>query len=156
SSEKVGLDGAKLSSPSYHGGDWYKATVPSTVVGTLVEDGVYKDPFFGMNLRDIPGMSYNIGLNFVHLPMDPTSPFAKPWWYRTSFRATAAKGEHVVLHFDGINYRANVWLNGKRLADSTRVAGTYRRYEFDITRDLRAGTNALAVEVFAPVPADLQ
>jgi exo-1,4-beta-D-glucosaminidase len=156
SSEKVGLDGAKLSSPTYHAGDWYKATVPSTVVGTLVDDGVYKDPFFGMNLRDIPGMTYNIGLNFVHLPMDPTSPFAKPWWYRTTFRAAAAKGEHVVLHFDGINYRANVWLNGKRLSDSTQVAGTYRRYEFDITRDLRAGSNALAVEVFAPTPADLQ
>ena len=103
SSAKVGLDGAKLSSPSYHAGDWYAATVPSTVVGALVDAGVFKDVFFGMNLRSLPGMSYNIGQNFVHLPMDPTSPYAVPWWYRTTFRATAARGKHVLLQFDGIN-----------------------------------------------------
>ena len=156
-SAKVGLDGARISSPSYHSGDWYAATVPSTVVGTLVDDGVYKNVFFGMNLRSLPGMSYNIGQNFVHLPMDPSSPFAVPWWYRTTFRATAARGKHVVLQFDGINYRANVWFNGKRLADSTQVAGTYRRYEFDVTDRLaKSGDNALAIEVFAPTPPDLQ
>jgi exo-1,4-beta-D-glucosaminidase len=158
SSQKVGLDGAKLSMPSYHAGDWYKATVPSTVVGALVDAGVYKDVFYGMNLRSLPGMSYNIGQNFVHLPMDSTSPFAKPWWYRTTFKATKPKaGRHVLLQFDGINYRANLWLNGKPLADSTQVAGTYRRYEFDVTDMLsKSGTNALAVEVYAPLPADLQ
>ncbi|HEX3867492.1 MAG TPA: glycoside hydrolase family 2 protein, partial [Gemmatimonadaceae bacterium] len=95
--------------------------------------------------------------NFVHLPMDSTSPFAKPWWYRTTFEAVAEKGRHVVLHFDGINYRANVWLNGKRIADSTQIAGTYRRYALDVTSGLReSGANALAVEIFAPTPADLQ
>ncbi len=157
SSEKVGVDGRAISSPAYHAGGWYKATVPSTVVGALVEDGVFKDPFFGMNLRDIPGMTYNIGLNFVHLPMDSTSPYAKPWWYRTTFTARAQRGKHVALHFDGINYRANVWLNGTLIADSTQVAGTYRRYELDVTSTLaKTGTNALAVEIFAPTPADLQ
>jgi len=157
SSEKVGVDGRAISSPGYSASGWYKATVPSTVVGALVEDGVFKDPFFGMNLRDIPGMTYNIGLNFVHLPMDSTSPYAKPWWYRTTFTARAPRGKHVVLHFDGINYRANVWLNGTLIADSTQVAGTYRRYELDVTSTLaKTGTNALAVEIFAPTPADLQ
>ena len=157
SSEKVGVDGRAISSPGYSASGWYKATVPSTVVGALVEDGVFKDPFFGMNLRDIPGMTYNIGLNFVHLPMDSTSPYAKPWWYRTTFTARAQPGKHVVLHFDGINYRANVWLNGTLIADSTQVAGTYRRYELDVTSTLaKTGTNALAVEIFAPTPADLQ
>ncbi|HVX40723.1 MAG TPA: beta galactosidase jelly roll domain-containing protein, partial [Gemmatimonadaceae bacterium] len=157
SSAKVGLDGATLSSPAYHASGWYRATVPSTVVGTLVQDGVFKDPFYGMNLRDIPGMTYKIGLNFVHLPMDSTSPYAKPWWYRTTFRATAKKGRHALLQFDGINYRANIWLNGKRIADSTEVAGTYRRYEFDVTDALaKNGVNALAIEIFAPDTPDLQ
>ncbi|HXT18233.1 MAG TPA: glycoside hydrolase family 2 protein [Gemmatimonadaceae bacterium] len=157
SSAKVGTDGARISSPSYHGGDWYAATVPSTVVGALVDAGVFKDPFFGMNLRSIPGMTYNIGLNFVHLPMDPSSPYAVPWWYRTTFKASAARGKHVTLQFDGINYRANIWLNGKRIADSTQVAGTYRRYEYDVTADLaKNGENALAVEITAPTPPDLQ
>ena len=157
SSAKVGVDGAALSSPSYRAAGWYRATVPSTVVGALVQDGVFKDPFYGMNLRSIPGMTYKIGLNFVHLPMDSTSPYAKPWWYRTTFRAAPGKGRHVLLQFDGINYRANIWLNGRRLADSSQIAGTYRRYELDVTDALaRSGVNALAVEIFAPDTPDLQ
>ncbi|HMI55746.1 MAG TPA: beta galactosidase jelly roll domain-containing protein, partial [Gemmatimonadaceae bacterium] len=158
SSAKAGLDGATISSPTYHPTGWYSATVPSTVVGTLVEDGVYRDPFFGMNFRDLPGMTYPIGANFVHTPMDPRSPYAVPWWYRTTFRVPATmRGRRITLHFDGINYRANIWLNGRRLADSSAVAGTYRRYKFDVTDALRSNaTNALAVEVFAPTPPDLQ
>ena len=158
SSAKVGVDGAAISSTTYHPSDWYSATVPSTVVGTLVDDGLYGDPFFGMNMRSIPGTTFPIGANFVHTAMDPSSPFAVPWWYRTTFRVPASmRGKRVTLHFDGINYRANVWLNGRRLADSTAVAGTYRRYEFDVTDIVnRGGSNALAVEVFAPTPPDLQ
>src|SRR5581483_6602140 len=99
----------------------------------------------------------NIGQNFVHLPMDSASPYAKPWWYRTTFQAARAPGRHTLLRFDGINYRANIWLNGKRIADSTQIAGTYRRYELDVTDELaKSGNNALAVEIIAPTPADLQ
>jgi exo-1,4-beta-D-glucosaminidase len=158
SSAKVGTDGAAISSPTYRPTDWYRATVPSTVVGALVEDGVYRDPFFGMNFRELPGVTYRIGANFVHTPMDAQSPYAVPWWYRTMLRLPASmRGKRVTLHFDGINYRANVWLNGARLADSNAVVGTYRRYEFDITDALKANSaNTLAVEVFAPTPPDLQ
>ena len=158
SSVKAGSDGARISSPGYSTEGWYRATVPSTVVGTLVDDSVFKDVFFGMNLRNIPGMTYKIGENFVHIPMDPSSPYAVPWWYRTTFRVPAGmRGKRVALHFDGINYRANIWLNGKRVADSTEVAGTYRRYELDVTDAVaRGGENALAVEIFAPTPPDLQ
>ena len=53
---------------------WYPAAVPSTVVGTLVEDKIYPDPFFGMNLRLIPGCTYPIGENFSNLPMPEDSP----------------------------------------------------------------------------------
>ena len=158
SSAKVGTDGATISSPTYRPTEWYRATVPSTVVGTLVEDGVYRDPFFGMNFRELPGVTYPIGQNFVRIPMDPQSPYAVPWWYRTTFRIPAAMvGRRITLHFDGINYRANIWLNGRRLADSSAIVGAYRRYELDITDAVnRNATNALAVEVFAPTPPDLQ
>jgi exo-1,4-beta-D-glucosaminidase len=158
SSASVGADGATISSPSYRPAGWYRATVPSTVVGTLVDDGIYPDPFFGMNLRALPGMTYPIGRNFVRIAMDSQSPFAVPWWYRTTFSIPATmRGRRVALHFDGINYRANIWLNGHRLADSSLVAGTYRRYELDITDVVRSsGPNALAVQVFAPTPPDLQ
>ncbi|HET9775859.1 MAG TPA: beta galactosidase jelly roll domain-containing protein [Gemmatimonadaceae bacterium] len=158
SSAKVGVDGASISSTAYTPTDWYRATVPSTVVGSLVEDSLYGDPFFGMNLREIPGTTFKIGANFVHTDMDPQSPYAVPWWYRTSFRVPATmRGRRITLNFEGINYRANVWLNGHLLADSSAVAGTYRHYAFDVTDQLNAtGANALAVEVFAPKPADLQ
>lgn len=156
-SVKAGKDGAALSAPGFKPSGWYRATVPSTVAGALVDDGLYGDPFFGMNLRNLPGMTYKIGGNFVHTAMEPTSAFAVPWWYRTSFRVPdAMRGKRLVLHFDGINYRANIWLNGKRLADSSVIAGTYRRAELDVTDAVRSGTNALAVEVFAPEPIDLQ
>ncbi|MGH7627332.1 MAG: glycosyl hydrolase 2 galactose-binding domain-containing protein, partial [Gemmatimonadaceae bacterium] len=134
SSARAGTNGARISTAHYQPRDWYHATVPSTVVGTLVEDGVYRDPFSGMNLRSLPGMTYKIGANFVHTAMAPTSPFAVAWWYRTTFKTpSGTHGRRVTLGFDGINYRANIWLNGHRLADSSQIAGTYRRYEFDVT-----------------------
>jgi exo-1,4-beta-D-glucosaminidase len=158
SSRIVGTDGEQLSLVNRLTSDWNKATVPSTVVGTLVDDGVFKDPFFGMNLRSLPGMTYKIGGLFVHFPMDSTSPYAVPWWYRTSFKVPATmRGKHVSLQFDGINYRANIWLNGKRLADSSQIAGSYRRFELNVTDRLsKSSANVLAIEIFAPTPPDLQ
>jgi exo-1,4-beta-D-glucosaminidase len=160
SSKIAGSDGARLSEqlPAADLKSWHRATVPSTVVGALVDDSLFGDPFYAMNLRSIPGMTYEIGQNFVHLPMDSTSPYAVPWWYRTTFRVPAGmRNRRVTLHFDGINYRANVWLNGHRLADSSHVAGTYRRYEMDVTDSLKpSALNVLAVEVFAPDTLDLQ
>ncbi|MFL5543572.1 MAG: glycosyl hydrolase 2 galactose-binding domain-containing protein [Gemmatimonadaceae bacterium] len=158
SSAKAGVDGEAISSPTYRPAGWYRATVPSTIVGALVDDGLYDDPFFGMNFRKLPGVTYPIGANFVHTAMDPASPYAVPWWYRTTFRVPATmQGRRVTLHFDGINYRANIWLNGRRIADSSTIIGTYRRYELDVTDALNwDGMNGLAVEVFAPTPPDLQ
>ncbi|MGH7623943.1 MAG: glycoside hydrolase family 2 protein, partial [Gemmatimonadaceae bacterium] len=90
--------------------------------------------------------------------MAPTSPFAVAWWYRTTFKTpSGTHGRRETLGFDGINYRANIWLNGHRLADSSQIAGTYRRYEFDVTDALSSrNANVLAVEIFAPTPPDLQ
>src|SRR4029077_12957261 len=60
------------------------------------------------------------------------------------------------LHFLGINYRANVWLNGQKVDDAKDVAGMFRTFEFNVSKLLRAGeSNALALEVFAPEKNDL-
>jgi exo-1,4-beta-D-glucosaminidase len=133
------------------------ASVPTSVVAALVSNGVYRDPYFGMNLRSIPGTTYNIGMNFANLPMPADSPFAVPWWYRTEFRLPAAmRGKRLWLNFDSINYRANVWLNGKQIATSDHAAGMYRMFEFDITEAALPGAvNALAVEVIPPTQNDL-
>jgi exo-1,4-beta-D-glucosaminidase len=145
--------GAVISTPSYAATGWYAATVPTTVLGALVADGVYNDVLTGMNLRSVPGTTYPIGTDFLQTPVPADSPFAPGWWFRTVFDKPA--GAAVTLHFEGISYRANVFLNGQSIADSTQVAGTYRRYDFDVTPSLVAGQNVLAVEVIAQEPNDL-
>ena len=131
--------------------------MPSTVVAALVADKTYPDPFFGMNLRSIPGTTYPIGKNFAELPMPKDSPFRCSWWYRTEFRVPENFGRrHVMLNFSGINYRANIWINGRKLAGEKDVAGTFRTYEFDVTSMLVTGApNVLAVETFAQTETDL-
>ena len=157
SAEKIVASGAQISTPAFRPVGWYPTSVPATVLAALVQNKVYPDPFFGMNLRSIPGTSYPIGRNFSALPMPPDSPFRVAWWYRTEFQVPASmRGKHVQLRFDGLNYRANVWLNGRQIGDATQIAGTFRIHEFEITDVARAGAaNVLAVEVFPPTPTDL-
>jgi exo-1,4-beta-D-glucosaminidase len=157
SSSEVTADGAAISRPGFAAERWYPITVPNTVLGALVENGTYPDPYTAMNLRALPGMTYPIARNFGHLPMSPESPFARGWWYRREFDLPdSLSGRALSLHFDGINYRANVWLNGQRVADAQEIAGAFRRYALDVTRWARPGArNAVAVEVFAPTPTDL-
>ena len=157
SSAQVRDPGETISSASYHGSDWHVANVPATVLAALVKDKTYPDPAFGMNLRSIPGTDYAIGSNFSNQPMPPGSPFAVPWWYRTRFRVPAEyKGRELWLHFSGINYRANIWMNGKKIAGEDEVAGAWRIYDLNVTAAALPGEdNAVAVEVFAPRPEDL-
>jgi len=157
SSASAGADGKALSTPGYATAGWHAATVPGTVVGALVTDGTYADPSFGMNLRTIPGATYPLAQNFSHLPMPEDSPFRRSFWYRTEFDLPASLGGRSLrLHLDGVNYRANVWLNGAPIAAAKDVVGAFRRHDLDVTKAARAGArNALAVEVFAPEPTDL-
>lgn len=158
SSRQVSDSGDVISKSSYVPKGWIATTVPSTVVAAQDAAGEFKqygDIFVGLNLRKLPGMAYEIGQQFAHMPIPPDSPYAVPWWYRTEF-ATPTSAAHVALHFDGINNRANIWLNGKKIADANDVAGAYRTYEFDITPELvKAGKNVLAVQVFAQTQNDL-
>ena len=157
SSAKVAEKGEVISTPDFRPQGWYPSQVPSTVVAALVINKVYPDPHFGMNLRSYPGMGYQIGQNFSNLPMPPDSPFAVSWWYRTQFSLpTVQAGTRLWLKFDGINFRANVWLNGAQIASSAKMAGAWRVFEFDLAAAAKPGQiNALAVEVFAPKPNDL-
>jgi exo-1,4-beta-D-glucosaminidase len=158
SSRKVPEAGERISSPLFQPKDWYRTTVPSTVLGAQVAAGEFPDPYVGMNLRRFPGMTYPIGLNsFNNVPMEETSPYACSWWYRTEFQVPVEwAGKAVWLRFQGINYRANVWLNGRKVADSRDVAGAYRIHELDVSAAvLPKATNVLAVETFAPTPKDL-
>ena len=147
--------GDRISLADYRTNGWIDATVPGTVLGSQVAAGVFPDPFFGMNLRKIPGMDYPVGKIFGYLPMSDKSPYHCSWWYRTEFALPAASARTTWLHFDGINYRANIWLNGKQIAGSDQVAGAFRSYDFDTSGYLfRGQKNVLAVEVFAQTEHD--
>jgi exo-1,4-beta-D-glucosaminidase len=154
---KIQAEGESISAVSYRPEGWYATSVPATVLATQVAAGTYKEPYFGTNLRNIPGTSYPVGHNFADLPMPDDSPYRCGWWYRKTFTVPASeKGRTLWLRFGGINYRADIWVNGKRVADKTQVAGAYRTYEFDVTDKVMPGKpNVVAVETFAPTEKDL-
>ncbi len=147
SSAEMNAAGKSVAKAGYDTEGWYATKVPSTVLAALVDNGVYPDPYYGENLKQIPG--YKPGR---WLAMSKDSPFYPSWWYRCEFDVPGEyKGRHLVLHLDGINSRANVWLNGVKIADEKDVEGMFRRFEFDVNEHIvPGGRNCLAVEVTAP------
>ncbi|HEV2698432.1 MAG TPA: beta galactosidase jelly roll domain-containing protein, partial [Terriglobales bacterium] len=157
SSCKVEQKGEVISTPKFAPTGWYAVSVPTTVVTALVNHKVLPNPEYGTNLRNFPGMDYPIGANFSNIPMRQDSPFLVPWWYRKTFTIPAGyKGKTIWLDFGGINYRANIFLNGKQIGDYDHIAGAWRTYELNVTDAALPGqTNVLAVEVFSPTERDL-
>lgn len=125
----TGAEGSLFSS-AYDTSAWYNAVVPGTVLTSLVKAGVYPDPYYGLNNLSIP-----------------ESLCRTEWWYRIRFeRPQETAGRRVWLRFDGINYRADVWLNGRKLG---AVDGAFTRGIFDVT-NLFAAENVLAVKIYPP------
>lgn len=155
---KISADGDSISTAQFAADGWLKTSVPSTVLAAQVKAGVFPDPYFGSNLRQIPGTSYPVGHNFANLPMPADSPYTCGWWYRKVFNAPAltVKDNRLWLHFGGINYRGELWVNGHKIADSSSIAGAYRTYDFDVTDAVTPGkANVIAIETFAPKEKDL-
>lgn len=155
SSSLVKESGDILSAPGYHSGIyWFPVKVPTTVLRGLVANHIYPDPYQGLNNMLIPDASdqfnkdYNLE-QYSFLPNDP-NPWKKPYWYRTAFNVPATdKGRRFQLIFKGINYRAAVWVNGKQIADSARMAGMFAEYNLDVSKQIIAGgKNAIAVEIY--------
>ncbi len=155
SSAVVREDGMAISSPQYQPDNyWFPVQVPSTVLTGLVANHVYADPYIGMNNMLIPDASDSFNHQYhleqySFLPNEP-NPWKKPYWYRTNFDVPATdKGKHIQLIFKGINYRADVWVNGKQIADSSQMAGMFAEYSFDISKLVKAGGgNAVAVKIY--------
>ena len=154
---KLDTAGAAIATAGLSTEGWLKAAVPTTVLAAQAAAGVVPDPYYGSNLRQLAGTTYPVGQNFSNLPMAEDSPYRCGWWYRTEFAvpAKSAGNKRVWLKFGGINYRAEIWLNGHQIADSKTIAGAYRTYEFDVTELIAPGANVLAVETFAPTEKDL-
>lgn len=166
SSAVVEVDGETVSSEAFTPRDWHPVQVPSTVLRALVANGIYPNPYVGMNNMQIPDASdaFNRKFDlarFSHLP-GQTNPWSKPWWYRAEFQLPQLpSGTQVWLNFEGINYRADLWLNGQRIADSASVVGMFEMFTFPVTEQVRAGQrNVLAVRIHPldepGLPADPQ
>jgi len=135
SSAGVKESGGIISGSGYDVVGWYPTDAPATVMAALVKNNVYRDPFMGNNLEAIP-----------------TDQFKNSWWYRREFKVEA--DENTRLIFEGINYSANIWLNGQQIATSDTLVGAFRIFDLDITKYVNSVNNILAVEVFPPKPGD--
>ena len=157
SSCDIKAGGEQISRAGLATAGWYKTTVPNTVVGALVDDKTYPDPTYGTNMKDLPGMNYSSATFFANQDLPDASPFKCAWWWRNEFVVPASFAKkNVAIHFPGINYRANVWFNGQKIGDAKEIAGTYRIFEFDLTKLVKAGAkNVIALEISAPAKEDL-
>jgi exo-1,4-beta-D-glucosaminidase len=144
-------DGEAISKAGFATNGWFATTIPATVSGVLAQEGVYPDPFVSTNLRSWPGMGRGRG------GILRTNPFTAAWWFRTEFNLPAEMaGRAITLHFEGINYRAEVWLNGQQIAGTNVVEGAMRRFSFDVTKVAKPGAkNALALKIKGQGPRDL-
>jgi exo-1,4-beta-D-glucosaminidase len=126
----------QISRGNYDIHSWYKVSVPTTFIAGLLANKVYDfDPFMGRNLQKLKDEKLD-----------------KPWWFRREFTLpTAEAGKNVVLRLHGINYKANVWLNGIKIADSTKIKGPFRIIQLDVTKQINhTGNNVLAIEITRP------
>ncbi len=132
SSNDVQAHGASISAGDYQDQQWHPIhRMPATVLEILQEDGVYRDVYFGENM----------------LEKVPQDLYKQDWWYRTVFKAPAGFSTYV-LEFPGINYRAEIWINGQKAANNKQIVGMYAAHEVNVTRWIKPGSaNALAVKV---------
>ncbi len=121
-----------ISSVRFDTKSWMAATIPGTVLTTMIDRGIYPDPDYGLN---------NLAI--------PESLNKQDYWYRTEFTAPGSlRGRKLTLTFKGINYAAEVWLNAQRLGT---IKGAFIRGIFDVTSVLKPGEkNVLAVRVSPP------
>ncbi len=134
---QVRSSGEEISRSGFDDKHWLVATVPGTVLTTMVDRGIYPDPDYGLNNMAIPE-------SLAH----------QDYWYRVEFTVpAAARGRRLRLTFQGVNYAAEVWLNGTKLGGFT---GAFLRGTFDVTSVVKAGgANALAVRVSPPPHAGI-
>ena len=133
---KAQQSGVEVSTAGFETHDWYPVSGRATVMAGLLENGVYKNVFYGDNLRAAAE------------PDSSGSLFVVPWWYRTEFTLVGgAEGLRTLLRINGMIASADVWVNGHLVADHAAVAGAYPVNEFDVTRWVHAGVNSLALRV---------
>lgn len=125
---EVEADGLMLSSEDYDDSAWLPATVPATVLQNYINAGAVPDPDYGDNWAQIS-----------------ESYFLNDFWYRYTFDAARpCDGRHCFADFDGINWKADIYLNSNYVG---RIDGAFIRGHFDVTDYVRDGRNVMAVRI---------
>jgi hypothetical protein len=132
---KVPQTGAEVASTALNTSNWYTATVPETVLTTLVNNHIYPEPLYGENNRP---------------EVIPESLARASYWYRTLIDVPSSyQGHRIWLKFDGINYAAEVWVNGVQVGT---IRGAFIRGIFDITASVKPGIKAVLAVLVMPQP----
>ncbi len=127
-----GIPDSSISDNSYDASSWFNAVVPGTVLGSLVNDSIIEDPYFGINMQNVDEQQ-----------------FKQPWWFRSSFMLTPADvKKNISIRFSGINYRADLWINGRKVVGKDKFAGTYRMFSFNINDFVSEGRNTVALKLW--------
>lgn len=124
---------AAIAQPGFEAGGWLPATVPGTILATYVANGIHPDPAYGLNNLQIP-----------------ESLSRQDYWLRTEFiRPESGARAHQAIAFQGINYAAEIWVNGERLG---ATEGAFTRGRFVLPARFTAGDRiAVAVRVSPPL-----
>ncbi|TCC95856.1 glycoside hydrolase family 2 protein [Pedobacter hiemivivus] len=135
--KEVQVGGSQISTVGYSLNNWMPATVPGTVLTTLLNNKKVPDPFYGMNNLQIKDV-YDTGNAYY------------TYWFVKSFTQTAVGDEQIWLKLRGVNYKCEVFLNGKKVNAITHE-GMHLRQQYNITKLLAAnGENRLAILVYPP------
>ncbi|WP_326952031.1 glycosyl hydrolase 2 galactose-binding domain-containing protein [Amycolatopsis sp. NBC_01286] len=127
-------DDSAVSKPGFNTAGWYPVGPRSTVYAGLLANGKYADPFYSTNMKNVPAADFKV-----------------PWWYRTDLTVTDTT-QRTYLDFSGVLSKADVWVNGTKIADKAQVNGAYTRQDLDITAQVKAGTNSVAFKVYPNDP----
>ncbi|MDR3340517.1 MAG: discoidin domain-containing protein [Candidatus Symbiothrix sp.] len=125
-SSLVAATGKEISTPGFDEKGWLIATVPGTVLASFINLGAVPDPNFSDNQLQVSD-----------------SYFLSDFWYRNEFEVSNASAE-TFLNFDGINWKANIFLNGEKIGN---IDGAFIRGKFDVSKLVKQGKNVIAVEI---------
>jgi hypothetical protein len=132
---KVSAAGAQISQGSYQPAGWLAATVPGTVLTSMVNDRIYPEPTYGENNRET---------------VIPESLNKTSYWYRTTLAIPKSYTHRQIwLHFDGVNFSSEVWVNGNQVGT---INGAFIRGRFDITKFVKPGATAVVAVHVSPQP----
>ena len=112
--DNTNFTGNQISQPEFNDRSWLTAKVPGTILTSYLENGAIPDPNYGDQQLQISD-----------------AYFTADFWYRNTFYIPENYlGKKIWLNFDGINWKADLFVNGKSLG---KIDGAFIRGKFDIT-----------------------